>query len=136
MKRKHPFYFRRRYDTESTPPCSVEAIAIKYSTAITSIALAYIRAKYPYVYPIVGGRKVEHLKGNIEALSISLSDEEVDEINGESDFQVAFPMDLLFELGTGAKYSTRATSADVVFLKFAGTLDGVPHARGPQPHRL
>lgn len=107
-----------------------------HSTTITSVALAYIRAKYPYVYPIVGGRKVEHLEANIEALSLALSDEEVDAIDGESDFQVGFPMNLLFEFGTGAKYSTRATSADVVFLKFAGKLDAVPHVRGPEPHGL
>jgi hypothetical protein len=118
------------------PPRSVQALATTHSTAITSIALAYIRAKYAYVYPIVGGRKVEHLKANIEALSLSLSDKEVDEIDNESNFQIGFPMDLLFEFGTGAKYSTRSTSADVVFLKFAGALDDVPHARVPQPHGL
>ena len=27
--------------------------------SITAVALAYVMAKYPYVYPVVGGRKVE-----------------------------------------------------------------------------
>ncbi|TFK79677.1 hypothetical protein K466DRAFT_668024 [Polyporus arcularius HHB13444] len=33
--------------------------------------------KTPYVFPIVGGRKVEHLHGNIQALDVALSDEHV-----------------------------------------------------------
>lgn len=28
---------------------------------ITAVALAYVMSKYPYVYPIVGGRKVEYV---------------------------------------------------------------------------
>jgi len=60
----------------------LEEIAGKHNSQITGIALAYVRAKYPYVYPIVGGRKIDHLKGNIEALGIDLSEEEVDEIDG------------------------------------------------------
>lgn len=111
-------------------------MAATHSTTITSVALAYIRSKYPYVYPIVGGRKIEHLKGNIKGLSISLSDDEVDEIDNESDFQIGFPMDFLFEFGMSTKYSTRATSADVVSLKLAGTLDAVPHVQRPQPHGM
>jgi len=27
--------------------------------SVTAIALAYIMSKYPYVYPVIGGRKVE-----------------------------------------------------------------------------
>lgn len=33
--------------------------------------------KAPYIFPIVGGRKVEHLHANLEALDISLSDEQM-----------------------------------------------------------
>ena len=33
--------------------------------SVTAIALAYVIAKAPKVFPIVGGRKIEHLKDNI-----------------------------------------------------------------------
>ena len=33
--------------------------------------------KTPYVFPIIGGRKVEHLLANLEALDIALTDEQI-----------------------------------------------------------
>lgn len=38
----------------------------------TAIALPYVVCKAPNVFPIVGGRKIEHLNDNIQALSIRL----------------------------------------------------------------
>ncbi|CAK3930617.1 Hypothetical predicted protein [Lecanosticta acicola] len=38
----------------------LEKIGIEKGTVITSIALAYAMAKTPNVFPIVGGRKIEH----------------------------------------------------------------------------
>lgn len=34
-----------------------------------------------YVFPIVGGRKVSHLEGNIAGLGVALTDEEIKEID-------------------------------------------------------
>jgi diketogulonate reductase-like aldo/keto reductase len=113
----------------------LEEIADKKGTALTSIALAYVRAKYPYVYPIVGGRKIEHLKGNIEALGIELSDEEVLEIEGAVDFDVGFPMDMMFTFG-GGKYSSEMSAKDIMLLKFGGNLEEPPAQKGPKPHGL
>lgn len=64
-------------------------------TPITSVALAYVMHKTPYVFPIVGGRKVEHLRGNIEALGLRLSKEELEEIEGAVPFDVGFPLSML-----------------------------------------
>lgn len=69
----------------------LEEIANKKNTQITSVALAYAMHKYPYVFPIVGGRKIEHLKGNIEALEWELSEEEITEIEKESGMKPEFP---------------------------------------------
>lgn len=113
----------------------LESVANKKSSTITSIAIAYVRAKYPYVYPIVGGRKIEHLKGNIEALSIELTDEEVDEIDSAIDFDIGFPMNFLFEIG-GGKAKTTSTSSDIFLLKSAGNLETPGVVRGPKPHGL
>jgi aryl-alcohol dehydrogenase-like predicted oxidoreductase len=73
----------------------LEKIAKEKSTAITSVALAYVMHKTPYVFPIVGGRKVEHLKGNIEALSLELSKEDIKEIEGAAPFDIGFPLTML-----------------------------------------
>jgi aryl-alcohol dehydrogenase-like predicted oxidoreductase len=58
----------------------LERVARRKGTLITSVALAYVMHKSPYVFPICGGRKVEHLKGNIEALGLELSEGDRDGI--------------------------------------------------------
>jgi aryl-alcohol dehydrogenase-like predicted oxidoreductase len=73
----------------------LERIAKRKKTAITSIALAYIMHKTPYVFPIVGGRNIEHFKSNIEALSLDLSQEEIEEIEGAVPFDIGYPMNFL-----------------------------------------
>jgi aryl-alcohol dehydrogenase-like predicted oxidoreductase len=37
---------------------------------ITAVAIAYLMQKTPYVFPIIGGRKVEQLEANMESRSI------------------------------------------------------------------
>jgi aryl-alcohol dehydrogenase-like predicted oxidoreductase len=73
----------------------LERIAKKKNTLITSVALAYVMHKTPYVFPIVGGRKIEHLKGNIEALKLQLTEEDIDEIEGAVPFDLGFPQAFL-----------------------------------------
>ncbi|KAK9317023.1 NADP-dependent oxidoreductase domain-containing protein, partial [Lipomyces starkeyi] len=46
--------------------------------SVTAIALAYVLSKTPNVFPIVGGRKVEHLQDNIQALKIKLTTEQIE----------------------------------------------------------
>ena len=74
---------------------ALEKIAKAKGTQITSIALAYVMQKTPFVFPIVGGRKVDHLKGNIEGLSVELSEEDIKEIDGVNAFDIGFPMSFL-----------------------------------------
>lgn len=74
----------------------LESVANRHGTMITSVALAYVLRKAPYVSPIIGGRKVEHLESNIQALELDLSDEDIKEIEGAYEFDVGFPMNFLF----------------------------------------
>ena len=69
----------------------LEKLAERKNTAITSVAMAYVMHKAPYVFPIVGGRKLEHLKGNIEALTVELSPEDIKEIEDAAPFDKGFP---------------------------------------------
>lgn len=89
----------------------LDELAKKKGTQITSVALAYIMHKVPFVFPIVGVRKLEHLKGNIEALAVELTDEEVDEIEAAQPFDLGFPGNFLM-VEEGQQYSTRLTVKD------------------------
>jgi len=59
--------------------------------SITAVAIAYLLQKTPYVFPLVGGRKVEHLKQNVKALEISLSVEQIQRIEGSKPIELGFP---------------------------------------------
>jgi len=69
----------------------LDKIAKELGHSITGVALAYVRAKTPYVVPIVGGRKISHLKDNIRALEINLTDEQLAAIDGANEFDIGFP---------------------------------------------
>ncbi|KAL2820858.1 NADP-dependent oxidoreductase domain-containing protein [Aspergillus cavernicola] len=73
----------------------LEEIAGRKGSLITSVALAYVMHKAPYVFPIVGGRKLDHLKANIDALSLALSAEDISMIEGAFPFSLGFPLDLI-----------------------------------------
>lgn len=59
--------------------------------SLLNVALAYVLQKVPYVFPIVGQRKVSHLKGSIEGLDIELSEEEIAKIEAGYGFDHGFP---------------------------------------------
>ena len=59
--------------------------------SVTAVALAYVMAKTPYVYPIVGGRKVEHLNDNIQALKLRLTPEQIEYLESQRPFDIGFP---------------------------------------------
>ncbi|KAF7790635.1 hypothetical protein EIP86_001591 [Pleurotus ostreatoroseus] len=70
--------------------------------SITAVAIAYVMQKVPYVFPIIGGRKVEHLYANIEALDIALSPEQVAYLESILPFNKGFPMSFF---GDGSEYT-------------------------------
>ena len=100
-------------------------LAKQKKTQITSVALAYILLKAPYVFPIIGGRKVEHLLDNIDALGVELTTEEIYEIEDAAPFDVGFPMDLLFEFG-GQKFRTGMGAESIRHVTHTTRLDTVP----------
>ncbi|KAH8682760.1 NADP-dependent oxidoreductase domain-containing protein [Tricladium varicosporioides] len=111
----------------------LEELAVAMNTAVTSIAMAYVLHKAPYVFPLVGGRKVEHIKGNVEALKISLSDEEIERIDGTYYFDHGFPHTFLSGTLFGDendKPGMPKGPGDVWLTNVAGTFDWV---EGPKP---
>ncbi|KAL4872838.1 hypothetical protein BDV12DRAFT_210163 [Aspergillus spectabilis] len=99
--------------------------------SLLNVALAYVYQKAPYVFPILGARKVEHLSGNISALTVSLSDEEIDEIDSAYEFDHGFPHTFLSgALFDNSRPRPAYEPADVGQLNQAGHFDWV---EGPKP---
>lgn len=70
-----------------------ESFSIQIDTNYTLlvVAIAYHLQKVPYVFPIIGGRKVEQLQGNLAALDIALTPEQVKRIENAAPFDPGFP---------------------------------------------
>ncbi|KAI1495773.1 putative aryl-alcohol dehydrogenase Aad14 [Biscogniauxia marginata] len=90
--------------------------------SVTSIALAYVFAKYPYVFPIVGGRKVSHLEENLQSLKIKLTDEQIKFLESVNPFDIGFP-------GTFIGPEITETLISPPLMSTAGTLAIVRNAR-------
>ncbi|KAL9007848.1 MAG: hypothetical protein Q9173_006969 [Seirophora scorigena] len=103
---------------------TLERVAGRKGTLMTSVALAYVLQKAPYVFPICGGRKVEHLRGNIEALGLKLTREDVEEIERAYPFEVGFPINFL---------GGSADPKDNFLANRPGTFDYVEGARAIEP---
>ncbi|KAJ3995601.1 Aldo/keto reductase [Lentinula boryana] len=90
--------------------------------SISAVAIAYVMQKTPHVFPIIGGRKVENLVENLEALSISLSDEHIKELESVLPFDVGFPSDFI---GDGTDFN--------FLLKTAGKMARIPYPQALRP---
>ncbi|KAL4248160.1 NADP-dependent oxidoreductase domain superfamily protein [Abortiporus biennis] len=82
--------------------------------SITSIAIAYVMQKAPYVFPIIGGRKIEHLQANLEALELRLEKSHIEYLESIIPFDKGFP----YGFGDGSDFNP--------FFKSAGYFDKWP----------
>ncbi|GAQ06060.1 putative aryl-alcohol dehydrogenase AAD14 [Aspergillus lentulus] len=79
-------------EEEAAMSAALEKVANEHGIkSLTAVALAYVMAKAPNVFPLVGGRKVEHLKENIKALSLRLTAAQVEYLESQTRFDVGFP---------------------------------------------
>ncbi|KAF8895209.1 NADP-dependent oxidoreductase domain-containing protein [Infundibulicybe gibba] len=92
-----------RNEDERRMSAALEKVANEVgASTITAVAIAYVMQKVPYVFPIIGGRKVEHLLSNVEALEIALTDEHIAYLESIVSFDPGFPTALF---GDGSKYT-------------------------------
>ncbi|KAJ7499849.1 Aldo/keto reductase [Mycena latifolia] len=90
-----------RSETEKKMCQALEKVAGEVgTTSITAVAIAYVMQKVPFCFPIIGGRKVEHLLSNVEALDISLSNEQIAFLESVVPFDPGFPVAMI---GDGTK---------------------------------
>jgi aryl-alcohol dehydrogenase-like predicted oxidoreductase len=79
-------------EAEEKMSAALEKVANELGAqSIQSVALAYVMQKAQYVFPIIGGRRVEQLHQNIEALTLHLSDEQVKSLESVVPFDIGFP---------------------------------------------
>ncbi|KAF4627185.1 hypothetical protein G7Y89_g10969 [Cudoniella acicularis] len=74
--------------------------------SVTAIALAYVLSKAPNVFPLVGGRRVEHLQDNIQALKVKLTTKQIEYLESVKPLDVGFPSNFI---GPDPKVVVRAT---------------------------
>jgi aryl-alcohol dehydrogenase-like predicted oxidoreductase len=110
----------------------LEKIAGERGLDLRQVALAYVYYKAPYVTPIIGGRKLEHLKSNIAGLGVSLTDDEIAAIDAAFPFDHGFPHTFL----SGSLFEENAAPRgafgpeDVWLTKHQGEFDWV---KAPKP---
>lgn len=69
----------------------LEGIARDKGVELLHVALAYVQQKAPYVFPLVGQRKISHLAGSIAGLSVTLTTAEIEKIESSYLFDHGFP---------------------------------------------
>ncbi|KAK0436230.1 NADP-dependent oxidoreductase domain-containing protein [Armillaria borealis] len=77
-------------------------VGVGFSTTMAVVAIAYVMQKTTNVFPIIGGRKVEHLKLNLDALDITLSKEQIEYLDGAVPFDPGFSTTMV---GDGSTYN-------------------------------
>ena len=81
-----------RTEKERTICKALEEVAAQVGAKnIQAVAIAYVMQKTTHVFPIVGGRKVEQLEANIEALDIVLSPEQIKYLESVFLFEMGVP---------------------------------------------
>ncbi|KAG2174544.1 hypothetical protein INT44_006807 [Umbelopsis vinacea] len=92
------FFGAEQTEAEIKMSEALEKVAAEHNIkSITAIALAYVMAKAPNVFPLVGGRKVEHLQDNIQSLKIKLTKEQITYLEGILSFEPGFPSNFIGE---------------------------------------
>ncbi|KAF2201582.1 aryl-alcohol dehydrogenase [Delitschia confertaspora ATCC 74209] len=107
----------------------LDNVAKRRNVPITSVALAYVLQKTPYIFPMVGGSKVSHLKSNVEALSLELTAEDIAEIDKGYEFDLGFPHNFISRTGQPVEGPQH-----IAFLNGLGYFDYVAGTKATKPH--
>lgn len=118
----------------------LEEVANQKGVELLHVALAYVMQKTPYVFPIVGMRKLEHMKDSIAALSVALTEEDMKKVETGYHFDHGFPHTFL----SGSLFEPGATPRqidgpdDVWLTKTGDTFDWMegPKAIRPRQERV
>jgi aryl-alcohol dehydrogenase-like predicted oxidoreductase len=88
--------FREQSEYAQQVSEALAKVAAEHGTdSVQQIALAYVMRKASNVFPLVGCRKQSHLEDKIKALSIRLTDSQVQYLESVKPFEVGFPLDFI-----------------------------------------
>ncbi|KAK0201259.1 NADP-dependent oxidoreductase domain-containing protein [Desarmillaria ectypa] len=76
------------------------AAEVGAGTNIMVVVITYMMQKTTNVFPIIGGRKVEHLEANLQAQDISLSKEQIKYLDSTIPFDPGFPASFTLLFGS------------------------------------
>lgn len=62
------------------------------------MAIAYVMHKAPFVFPLVGGRRVEQFVDNLEAINLKLTKEQLTYLDSIVPFDPGFPADTIVRI--------------------------------------
>lgn len=108
-------------------------------SSLILVAIAYLMQKAPYVFPIIGGRKIEHLYANLEALELSLTPEQIKTLDDIVPFDKGFPFSYFVRvrLRSDVAHLTLAPQGDgsdySMIFKMAGHFDKWPAQQAIRP---
>jgi aryl-alcohol dehydrogenase-like predicted oxidoreductase len=73
---------------------TLKDVAQELNTSPAAVALAWVKQN-PIVIPIIGARKASQLSGNLEAIHLHLSEENLEKLNSVSQVKLGFPNDFI-----------------------------------------
>ncbi|KAF2098213.1 sterigmatocystin biosynthesis dehydrogenase stcV [Rhizodiscina lignyota] len=103
----------------------MEDIGKNQGSDALGVALRYCMLKAPYVIPIIGGRKFEHLQKNIDALKINLSEADIEKIEAVVPFDFGYP----HSIASSNRYEPISSSYPAFFIRDCCLFDGVEEVK-------
>lgn len=113
-------------EAEERVSAALEKVAEEHGIkSLTAVAIAYVMAKTTNVFPIIGGRKVEYLHENIQALKIRLTPEQIAYLENSSPLDIGFPTNFIGEdpRVKGESGPDHVSSAPMAWVKYPKSID-------------
>ncbi|KAB2572668.1 hypothetical protein BFW01_g10321 [Lasiodiplodia theobromae] len=113
-------------EAEERISAALEKVAEEHGIkSLTAVAIAYVMAKTTNVFPIIGGRKVEYLHDNIQALKMRLTPEQIAYLENSSPLDIGFPTNFIGEDPhvKGESGPDHVSSAPMAWVKYPKSID-------------
>ncbi|WP_436761575.1 aldo/keto reductase [Streptosporangium sp. V21-05] len=99
---------------------AVREVAGDLGVTAAQVAIAWTRARFPAVHPIVGARDVEQLTDNLGAVDVVLPGEAVRRLEAATGFEVGYPGDFIAECEAGPQAFGEAPAEPRVRSRLSG----------------
>ncbi|MEU0812638.1 aldo/keto reductase [Streptomyces sp. NPDC005970] len=87
-------------------------MADELGVSSSQVAIAWTRARRPWIHPILGARTVGQLTDNLAAIDLELPDEAVGRLDKASAIDLGFPMEFILDTTTDFVYGSSGKQVD------------------------